>query len=290
MSKTSKKNISRKYRLKRKTLKRRYSTKKRYRASSQRGGSILHTVLNATKDVANIVGNTRLGQATLKVINTGVATAENRLIAKAEQLSKLFSTFNGLIFKSSKLEANSIEDKTTTINFNSENRTLILNGKVTINLCDTNARISSKNLTLTKEKNTFTRSGILGLGWNSETIRTNYHGFCISYRANKTDTELYLWMTDSGKIENLRVQIDEILKECVALQQPQLQQPQQQQWQPQQPQQQQQPQQHQWQPHQQQWQPPQLPSGWSMRIDPYSGRPYYVNNSTGQSSWELPSQ
>jgi hypothetical protein len=37
-----------------------------------------------------------------------------------------------------------------------------------------------------------------------------------------------------------------------------------------------------------QQQPPQLPSGWSMLTDPDSGRPYYRNNDTGQTSWTPP--
>ena len=84
MSKTSKKNISRKYRLKRKTLKRRYSTKKKYRASSQRGGRVLwglpglstplstKTPTSAPQYIANSVGNF-LGS----VKETAQKTAEN---------------------------------------------------------------------------------------------------------------------------------------------------------------------------------------------------------------------
>ena len=34
--------------------------------------------------------------------------------------------------------------------------------------------------------------------------------------------------------------------------------------------------------------PPSLPAGWQSAVDPSSGKTYYVNSMTGQTSWEMP--
>ena len=284
MSKTSKKNISRKYRLKRKTLKRRYSTKKRYRASSQRGG-FFNTVYNAGKEVLTAARDSELGQATLNAAKAGVASAENSLTATANTIEANFTQFNNQIFKSSKDEGGSIADTATYINFDSNARTLVLTTKqgrfipnetIKIDLCILGITISDETITRTK----LTQGAVFD-------SNTNYHGFSISYLENKRLKLLYLWMKSKTDINKLRILIKNTLIECSKSQQ---QQQQQQQWQSQQPQQPQQwPQQWPQQPQQQWYQPP-LPSGWSILMDTNSNRPYYYNNATRQSSWTPPQQ
>ena len=162
MSKTSKKNISRKYRLKRKTLKRRYSTKKRYRASSQRsGGSSAWAIISgATKQLATKVMDSGPGIAAKNVLDAVVDHGVTSFTAMANSIISRFRQFNNNnVFKSTTPLPDDIEDTATNINFDSHSRTLFMNKpglfatSVTIDLCNSTT-ISSSTITRTKIKTT----------------------------------------------------------------------------------------------------------------------------------------
>ena len=196
MSKTSKKNISRKYRLKRKTLKRRYSTKKQYRASSQRGGISFLPSFPGLSNPFSTKQPSSSSEATGNAVGTAVAFVKNTIETAADRVKyEKGVTFDHTLGKSDDdrilVGTGSYNDRK--IKYNPKENTLkyfeldsgVLKGTINLNI---NRILSYKFI------------GKRTRGWNDKR-----DGLLIKFYDYK---DLYLWANDINLLIKLCEQLD----------------------------------------------------------------------------------